>query len=91
MNNKWQSIKDIAFCVKFSIATVSYIINGKAEEKDISDEVIKKVLDYIKKTNYKPIRVAQSLRTGLSKTIVFMDENIISNYFPASLLKKGIW
>ena len=37
------SIKDIALKANVSITTVSFIINGKAKEKSISDAVIKKV------------------------------------------------
>lgn len=84
MKNKRQSIKDIASGLKVSVTTISLVINGKAKERGISDEIIKKVLEHIKKTNYKPNIYAQSLRTGKSKTIVFMVENI-TNYFHAKL------
>ncbi|MFI2742796.1 LacI family DNA-binding transcriptional regulator [Zhouia sp. PK063] len=80
MKTKRHSIKDIASKLNVSVTTVSFVLNGKAKEKRISDEVTKKVLDYVKQINYKPNQLAQSLRTGESKIIVFMVEDI-SNYF----------
>lgn len=86
MKNKRHSIKDIASQLNISVTTVSFVINGKAKEMRISDEVIKKVLEYTKKINYKPNQLARSLRTGKSKIIVFMVEDI-SNYFFAKVAR----
>lgn len=76
------SMKDISKELGISITTISFIINKKAENK-ISKEVIKKVEDYIEKVGYKPNSSAQSLRTGKSKTIVFMAEDISDPFFSA--------
>ncbi|APG61048.1 LacI family DNA-binding transcriptional regulator [Christiangramia salexigens] len=76
------SIKDISKELGISITTISFIINKKAENK-ISKEVIKKVEDYIEKVGYTPNSSAQSLRTGKSKTIVFMAEDISDPFFSA--------
>lgn len=86
MKNKRHSIKDIAAVMQVSVTTVSFVLNGKAEEKKISKAVTKKILDYVKKINYTPNQTAQSLRTGKSKIIVFMVEDI-SNYFFAKLAR----
>ncbi len=86
MKNKRYSIKDIAASLNVSVTTVSFVLNGKAKEKRISDEVAKKVLDYAKSINYKPNQLAQSLRTGKSKIIVVMVEDI-SNYFFSKLAR----
>jgi LacI family transcriptional regulator len=86
MKKKRPSIKDIATKLNVSVTTVSFVINGKAKEKRISDELIKRVQEYIKEINYKPNQLAQSLRTGKSKIIVFMVEDI-SNYFFAKLAR----
>jgi LacI family transcriptional regulator len=86
MKKKRHSIKDIATKLNISVTTVSFVINGKAKEKRISDELIKKVEEYIEEINYKPNQLAQSLRTGKSKIIVFMVEDI-SNYFFAKLAR----
>ena len=86
MNKNRTSIKDIAKKLGVSVTTVSFVLNGKGKEKKISDAVIKKVQDYTNSINYKPNRVAQSLRTGQSKILVFMVEDI-GNYFFAKLAR----
>ncbi len=86
MAKKKTSIKDIAKALGISITTVSFIINGKAREKRISEELTKKVQKYIKEVGYKPSHLAQSLRLGKSKVIVFMVEDI-SNQFFASIAR----
>ncbi|WP_129715765.1 LacI family DNA-binding transcriptional regulator [Pedobacter sp. SYP-B3415] len=80
------SIKDIAKKANVSITTVSFILNGKAREKRISEEVIKKVEEIIKEIGYKPNQIARSLRTGSTKTIGLLVEDI-SNPFFASIAR----
>lgn len=86
MKNKKHSIKDIAAQIGVSVTTVSFVLNGKAEEKKISKAVTDKILKYVKKINYKPNQIAQSLRTGKTKILVFMVEDI-SNHFFAKLAR----
>ncbi|WP_283639808.1 LacI family DNA-binding transcriptional regulator [Mesonia mobilis] len=81
MKNKKISIKDIASELGVSVTTVSFVLNNKAEEKRISKEVTKKVLAYVEKVNYKPNSLAQSLRTGKSKVLVCMLEDISNDFF----------
>lgn len=80
------SIKDIALAAGVSITTVSFILNGKAKEKAISDAVTKKVEKIIKDLGYKPNQLAQSLRTGNSNIIGLIVEDI-SNPFFATIAK----
>ncbi|MDN3670489.1 LacI family DNA-binding transcriptional regulator [Echinicola jeungdonensis] len=80
MGKKKISITDIAKELNVSITTVSFILNNKAKNR-ISDEVIKKVQDYVKKVGYQPNQLAQGLRTGKSKIIVFMVEDISDAFF----------
>lgn len=75
------SIKDIANLANVSITTVSFILNGKAREKRISEDVIKKVETIIKEHNYKPNLVARSLRTGNTKIIGLIVEDISNPFF----------
>ncbi|MET4082243.1 LacI family transcriptional regulator [Pedobacter sp. UYP30] len=84
---KTLSIKDIAALANVSITTVSFIINGKAKEKSISDGVIKKVEKIIAENGYKPNQTARSLRTGNSYTIGLLVEDI-SNSFFAKVARK---
>lgn len=81
MTKKRVSIKDIAAVLKISATTVSFVVNGKAKEMKISEEVTKKVQDYTRKVNYTPNRLAQGLRTGKSNIIVFMVEDISNSFF----------
>ena len=81
------SISDIAKKLNISITTVSFILNGKAKEKRISDEVVSKVLKHVEKVGYRPNQFAQSLRTGRTNIIGLMVEDI-SNPFYASIAKR---
>lgn len=80
------SIKDIASKFNISKTTVSFILNGKAKEKRISDKLATKVLNYTEEVGYKPNQLAQSLRTGKTKILGLMIEDI-SNPFFASIAK----
>ncbi len=81
MRTKRHSIKDIAKALNVSATTVSFVLNGKGKEKKISDEVIKRVQDYTREINYKPNMLARSLRTGKTKILVFMVEDIGNHFF----------
>jgi len=74
------SIKDIAQELGISTTTISFVINGKAKNR-ISEEVIERVENYIEKVDYRPNLSAQSLRTGRSKTILYMAEDISDPFF----------
>jgi len=77
------SIKDIAKRAEVSITTVSFILNGKAEKMRISKEVIKRVEEIIQELGFKPNQVARSLRTGNTKTIGLIVEDISNPFFSA--------
>jgi LacI family transcriptional regulator len=75
------SIHDIARQLNVSSTTVSFVLNGKAEEKRISDEMKKKILDHVAEVGYQPNQVAKSLRTGKSKIIGMLVEDISDPFF----------
>ena len=75
------SIKDIASQLNVAKSTVSFILNGKAKEKRISDDLTKKVLQYVKEEGYKPSQLARSLSTGKTKMICLMVEKISDFFF----------
>jgi LacI family transcriptional regulator len=56
-------------------------LNGKAEEKKISEDVRRKVSDYIKEVGYQPNMVAKSLRTGKTNIIGMLVEDISDPFF----------
>lgn len=78
MKKKRYSIADIANEFNVSKTTISLILNGHAKEKRISEALTHKVLEYVEKVGYRPHSIAQSLRTGKSKVIVAMVEDIYS-------------
>jgi LacI family transcriptional regulator len=75
------SITDLARELNISATAVSFILNGKAKEKRISEELVKKVELYVEKTGYKPNSLARSLRTGKTNIIGLMVENISNPFF----------
>jgi len=75
------SIVDIARALDVSITTVSFILNGKAEEKRISDALTRRVKDYVEQVGYKPNELAASLRSGKSRIIALMVEDIANPFF----------
>jgi LacI family transcriptional regulator len=80
------SIVDIAKRAKVSTTTVSFILNGKAKEKRISDELTERVLKLVEEVGYRPNQSAQTLRTGKTKIIGLMLEDISDPFF-ASIAK----
>lgn len=81
------SIKDVAEQLNVSKTTISFVLNGKAEENGISKAVQKKVLKHIEKVGYRPNRMAQGLRTGKSKTLGMLIEDISDAFF-SSIARK---
>jgi len=63
------TIKDIAREVGVSHATVSYVLNKKADEKGVSEETKKRILAMAKGLNYRRNIIARSLVTRKSKVI----------------------
>ena len=78
---KKTSIHDIARHLNVSATTVSFVLNGKAEERKISTALERKVLDYVEEVGYRPNHIAQSLRTGKSKIIGMLVESISDPFF----------
>ncbi|TDQ06857.1 LacI family DNA-binding transcriptional regulator [Pedobacter metabolipauper] len=75
------SIKDIARQLGISISTVSFVVNGKAKEKRISDDLTKKVLQLVEELDYKPDALAKSFRTGKTNIIGFLVADISEPFF----------
>src|SRR5688572_2061812 len=85
---KRTSIHDIAKHLNISATTISFVLNGKADEKRISEDVRKKVLTYIKEIGYQPNMVAKSLRTGRTNIIGMLVEDISDPFF--SSISRGV-
>lgn len=74
-------ISDIAKALGISVTTVSFILNDKAKEKRISEALTNRVLAYVQEVGYKPNELAKSLRTGKTKIIALIIEDISNPFF----------
>ena len=81
MKKKSLSISDIARRLNISVTTVSFIINGKAEEKRISSHLTQQVLALVQELGYVPNQLAKSLRTGKTNIIALIVEDISNPFF----------
>ena len=84
---KETSLNDIARSLNVSKALVSFVLNDQGNEKGISSETQKKVLEKAKELNYKPNHIARGLRLGKSQTIGLIVADI-SNKFYAKIAKQ---
>ncbi|NCD71069.1 LacI family DNA-binding transcriptional regulator [Mucilaginibacter agri] len=75
------SMSDVARELNISLTTVSFILSGKAKEMRISDALADRVLEFVKERNYNPNAMAQGLRTGKSKIIALIVEDIADAFF----------
>jgi LacI family transcriptional regulator len=79
--SKRVSLKDIADHVGVSTALVSYVMNGLEKEKRVGADVVIRIKKAAQELNYKPNRIAQSLRTGTTKTIGLIVADIANPFF----------
>lgn len=75
------SLKDVARMAGVAPSTVSFVLNGKAQQMRISDELATKVMAVVRKSGYQPHQVAVHLRTGQSKTLGLIVESISGAFF----------
>lgn len=86
MKTKRTSLEDIAKAVGVSKATVSFVLNDKGDEFNISKEKQQLIRDKAKELHYVPNFFAKSLRQGETKTVGLVVSDI-SNPFYAELCK----
>ena len=65
------TIKDVARLAGVSVATVSYIINGKHEDR-YTQETKRKVLQVVNLYNFQPSRLAQSFALSKSRNVIIL-------------------
>lgn len=75
------TIADIANALDISKTTVSLVLNGKARQAQISKKLEEKVMKYIEEVGYRPNLFAQGLRTGKTKIIGMLVEDISDPFF----------
>lgn len=74
------SLKSIAAEAGVSTSLVSFVLNGKAKQHRVNEQVAKRVRQIAKEMNYKPNAIAKSLRNGKS-TYIGVVVSDISNIF----------
>ncbi|MCI8458216.1 MAG: LacI family transcriptional regulator [Clostridia bacterium] len=67
------TIKDIARLSGVSVATVSYVINGKHEDRYTADTK-RKILQIVNLYNFQPSRIAQSFALSKSNNVILLTE-----------------
>lgn len=81
---KKTSIKNLAASLGVSTSLVSIVLNGKARQYRISEEMAKRVIKRAEEMNYSPNLVAKNLRGGKSQLIGVIVTDI-SNPFYSSI------
>lgn len=66
------TIKDVAERAGVSTATVSYVINGKAESRGIAPATRQRVMDAVAQLGYRPSQAARRLRSTPANKPVFV-------------------
>lgn len=74
-------LKDIAKELNLSKTAVSLVLNNRGDEKKISKETQKRIIDYAKKINYRPNQMARGLSLGKSETIGLIVPNISDIFY----------
>lgn len=85
MNNI--SLKDITATLKVSKTTVSFVLNGRGDEKRVSKETQKRIIDFATGHNNKANQLAGGLSLGKSEIIGLIVPNI-SDLFYAQIARR---
>ena len=75
------SLKDIASKLNLSITTVSWVLSGKGDEKNISKNTQEKIIKCAAEMSYQPNLLARSLNLGVSNTIGLILPSISDRFF----------
>lgn len=76
-----KSIADIAQLAGVAKTTVSAVLNGRSEQYRISPKTQEKILGIVKEHNYRPNRVARSLRTNKTYSIGLIVPDLTNCFF----------
>lgn len=86
MKSRRATLADVARLAGVSGTTVSYILNGRAEEMRIAGETQERVRAAVAELGYRPNRSARSLRTRSTKTIGVITDFVASGMFASRML-----
>lgn len=76
-----ETLASISERIGVSAATISRVINGKAQQYRISPETVELVLAEVQRCNYTPSVLAQSLRTNKTSTIGLILPSVSNPFF----------
>lgn len=79
--NVGTSLKDIATALNLSTTTVSWVLSGKGDEKNISKKTQLIVIRCSKEMGYQPNLMARSLNLGISNTIGLILPSISDSFY----------
>ncbi|MDI9641707.1 LacI family DNA-binding transcriptional regulator [Kamptonema cortianum] len=82
------TIKDIAKRLNISVSTVSYALNGGPRQ--VREDVKEKVLETARELNYRPNRIARSMKTGKSGTLGVVPPEVVENVFLSPYLHLAL-
>lgn len=75
------SLQDISKALNVSKATISFVLNGRGDEKRVSKNTQAKILEFAKTHNYQPNQLARGLSRGKSDMIGLIVPNISDTFF----------
>jgi len=75
------SMRDIAREAGVSVATVSYVVNGR--EDKVGKAMRKKILEIIRRRDYQPNQLMQAVRTRRSHVVGVLVPSFRTTFFPA--------
>lgn len=75
------SLKDVANALGVSTALVSIVLNGKAKQYRIGEDMAERVLKVSKEMNYSPNLIARNLRGGKTQLIGLIVTDISNPFF----------
>lgn len=76
-------LKDVADSVGVSTTLVSIVLNGKAKQYRIADEMVEKVIKTAMEMNYSPNLIARNLRGGKTQLIGLIVTDISNPFYSA--------
>ncbi len=85
------AIRDVAKLAGTSPAVVSQVINNKYPTIRVSRETRQRVLQAIRKLNYRPNQIAKSLRTQKTTSIGVIAHNVYVNYRQIDFLTRKVY
>jgi LacI family transcriptional regulator len=75
------SLQDISDKLNISKPTISLVMNGKGDEKRISKDTQKRIINFAKEHNYKANQLARGLSRGKSDMIGLVIPNISDSFY----------